>query len=192
MKKSFIIVIISVLLWMGVTENVNAEAKENTQVTKIEKDIALDGAKLISTRKIRTGNKTIVEKQYELRDGTIVNDKLTINSKCGVLSKNGSDSATRTRTLSGWGSITLSASFKWYTKNNIRYVKCTNMSASYTMDSRVAKSKWETSYTKDYIPFGKAKAQVKYQFYNKKNPTQYQKGTFKITCTDSGTISDND
>lgn len=98
MKKSFIIVIISVLLWMGVTENVNAEAKENTQVTRIEKDIAIDGAKLISTKKKRTGNKTIVEKQYELGDGTIVNDKLTINGMCGVLSKKGSDSATRTRT----------------------------------------------------------------------------------------------
>lgn len=34
-------------------------------------------------------------------------------------------------------------------------------------------------------------SQVEYYFYNSEVPYQYQDGTFKITCSDSGTISDN-
>lgn len=42
-----------------------------------------------------------------------------------------------------------------------------------------------------YVSIGKATAQVEYYFYNSAVPFQYQEGTFKITCSDSGTISDN-
>ncbi len=65
------------------------------------------------------------------------------------------------------------------------------MSATRSLDSKARVSTWEKSYTKDYVKIGKAKAQVKYYFYNSVFPAQYQDGTFKITCTDSGTISDN-
>lgn len=105
--------------------------------------------------------RVITETVYEQPDGTIITDTLDV-SAIAPFSKNGTDTATRTRTIAQWGSITIKASFKWY-----------------------------TSYTKDYLSIGKAKAQVKYYFYNPVIPVQYQDGTFKITCTDSGTISDN-
>lgn len=65
------------------------------------------------------------------------------------------------------------------------------MSATYQLHKDAVVSKWETDYTKDYKSVGKAKAQVKYQFYNSKAPVLHVKGTFKVTCSDSGTISDN-
>lgn len=65
------------------------------------------------------------------------------------------------------------------------------MTSSYSLDSRVAVSTWNESYTTNYVSVGKAKAQVEYFFYNSLIPAQYQEGTFKVTCTDTGTISDN-
>ena len=46
-------------------------------------------------------------------------------------------------------------------------------------------------YSQDYVSVSSAKAQVKYRFYNTKSTVQFQSGTFKITCSDSGTIGDN-
>lgn len=66
------------------------------------------------------------------------------------------------------------------------------MSVSRSLQSNVRVSTWECSYTSDYVKIGKATAKVKYYFYNSKVPVQHQNGTFKITCSDSGTISDND
>lgn len=42
-----------------------------------------------------------------------------------------------------------------------------------------------------FVSVGAAKASVKYSMYNSKFPAQSQKGTFTITCTDEGKISDN-
>lgn len=65
------------------------------------------------------------------------------------------------------------------------------MSASKSLNANVVASTWETSRTEDYVSIGKAYSQVNYYFYNSQFPAQYTDGTFKITCTDSGTISDN-
>ncbi len=153
-------------------------------------DTLIYDATIISTDSCIVNDRAVTTTVYQQSDGTIITDILD-TSAVQPISKNGSDTATRTRTISGWGSVTITASFKWYTEGMFSYVKCTSMSASKSLDSKVKVSTWEKSYTKDYVSIGKAKAQVKYYFYNSKNPTQYQDGTFKITCSDSGTISDN-
>ena len=70
-------------------------------------------------------------------------------------------------------------------------MKCTSMSASHNLDKKAVVSKWEKSYTEDYVSIGAAKASVKYKMYNSQVLVQFQEGTFTITCTDDGKISDN-
>lgn len=156
----------------------------------IENDQALNDAIMISTNSYIENDRAITETVYKQSDGTIIVDTLNI-SAVAPFSKEGTDTATRKRTISNWGSITITASFKWYTEGLFSYVKCTSMSSSHSLDSKAVVSKWEESYTKDYVSIGKATAQVEYYFYNSAVPFQYQEGTFKITCSDSGTISDN-
>ena len=43
----------------------------------------------------------------------------------------------------------------------------------------------------DSYAIGKASAIVKYHFYRSDNPFAYVQESFKITCTDDGTIKDN-
>lgn len=150
----------------------------------------LSDATLILTDSYIENGRQITVNVYELPDGTTVTDTLSVSAMT-TYSKNGSDTAVRTREISGWGSITITASFVWYTEGLFSYVKCKNMSATRSLSSNAVVTTWETSYTEDYVSIGKATAQVKYYMYNSKVPVQYQEGTFKITCTDDGTISDN-
>lgn len=153
-------------------------------------DSALENAKFISEESCIKKGRMITTKIYKQSDGTMITDVFDVSAR-SLFSKNGSDVTTRTRVISGWGTVSITAGFRWYTKGLFSYVKCTSMSASRSINSKAAVGTWETSYTDNYVSIGKAKAQVKYYFYNKSNPTQFQDGTFKITCSDSGTISDN-
>ena len=153
-------------------------------------DAALIGAQLISEKEYVENGRRISEKIYEQEDGTIIIDTLNVGANL-LRSSNGSDTATRTRTISGWGSITITATFDWYTEGAFSYVRCSSMSASRSLVSGVVVSTWTTSRTSNYVAIGTANAQVEYYFYNSAVPFQYQQGTFKITCTDDGSISDN-
>ena len=152
-------------------------------------DPELIDAKLISTETYKEGRKIITETVYEQSDGTIIIDKLTVGTNL-LRSAKGTDSATRTRTIENFGTISITAKFSWYTEGAFSYVKCTSMSATKSANSGVICDKWDTSYTSEYVSLGKATAQVTYQFHRKDNPANFKKGTFKITCTDDGTISD--
>ena len=170
----------------------NSPSKEShvSYTIDIEDDEALADIDIISKNNYIENGRAITETVYRKTDGTIITDILDV-SAIAPLTKDGSDTVSRTRKIGGWGSIKLKAGFKWYTKGNFSYVKCTSMTASRDLDSKACVSKWEKDYTKDYVSIGKAKAQVEYSFYNSANPTQFQNGIFKITCSDSGTISDN-
>lgn len=170
-------------------------AAENESGEKVSysidiEDEALQNAELISENTYIEDDRLITEKVYELADGTTLTDVLNV-SAIAAESPSGSDTAVRTRTVSNWGTVTITASFSWYTEGAFSYVKCTSMSASRNLESNVTVKTWNPSHTEDYVKIGKAYAQVEYHFYQTNLPTQYTKGTFKITCTDSGTISDN-
>ena len=168
----------------------------STYYIKYDNDNLLDNATIISSESYSENNRKITTTVYKNIDGTLITDTLNIPVKVtsivAPLSLKGTDTATRTRTISNWGSITIKASFKWYTKGFFSYVKCTGMSVSRSLKPNVRVNKWERSYTSDYVKISKATDKVTYYFYNSKIPVQHQNGTFKITCSDSGTISDND
>jgi len=148
------------------------------------------GLKEISSDVYYENDQIISESVYEDENGTIIIDSLETSINA-LKSKKGTDTATRSRTISGWGTVTITAKFQWYTANGFSYVKCVSMNAYRSLSDGVSVAKWDKSYTSDYVSIGNAVAKVEYQFYNSSNPVQYQKGTFKITCTDTGTISDN-
>lgn len=189
-KKIANLLVLTVAL-AGTSFTTHAATGENLVAYSIDvDDTFLSEVVVLSDTSHEENGRLITTKVYQQEDGTLITDVLNV-SAVAARSKNGSDTATRTRTISEWGTITITASFSWYTKGAFSYVKCTSMSASHSLDANAVVSKWEKSYTKDYVSIGKATAQVEYYFYNSKIPVQHQEGTFKITCSDSGTISDN-
>lgn len=93
--------------------------------------------------------------------------------------------------MDDWGSISITASFKWRTAGRFSYVKCTSVSTSKNLSSNAVVNKWDVTKTSEEVTIGRAKASVDYYMYNKQIPVQYRKGNLTIWCSDSGTISDN-
>lgn len=156
----------------------------------IEFDEGLEDAVLTSSSSYIEDGRLITIKEYLLPDGSTIVDTMSV-SAVATLSSEGRDTATRTRKLSDWGTITITATFDWYTEGAFSYVKCVDMDATKRLSSGAVASKWEKSSTSDYVSLGKAKAQVSYYIYDKDIPTNHTDGTFTITCSDSVTISDN-
>jgi len=157
-------------------------------------DPLLDGAKILLDETTIDGDRMITVKKYETNDGMIVVDTFE-RSAIAPLSKNGSDTATRKRELGRYGTITLTASFRWYTDEDkgligVSYVKCTGMSASWTEPSGYTCDIWETDYDDEYLSFGKAEAKVTYKIYETIAPMYEQYEYLKIICDDTGAISD--
>lgn len=168
--------------------------ENSTMDVNIEiEDAQLKDAQLIESYSYVCNDKITYVENYELEDGTLVTDTFTKTYyDDSTRSSSGSDEATRTRTISGKVIITITAKFSWYTKTPFSYVKCDSMSASYTLlNNNIVNSQFDKSSTTSYVSIGKATAEVEYYFYNKTAPMEHNSGTFKITCTDTGTISDN-
>lgn len=165
-------------------------AEEKYVEYDIEFDEGLEDAVLTSSSSYIEDGRLITIKEYLLPDGSTIVDTMSV-SAVATLSSEGRDTATRTRKLSDWGTITITATFDWYTEGAFSYVKCVDMDATKRLSSGAVASKWEKSSTSDYVSLGKAKAQVSYYIYDKDIPTNHTDGTFTITCSDSGTISDN-
>lgn len=150
-----------------------------------------EGAKLIDQSIKNNGKQTIITKTYQLPDGSILEDVFTFNNN-KTKSSEGSDSASRTRTVGKLGSVTLNASFKWYTQGLIAYVTCTSASSSYTKTNSSMIVNTSVTKTDEYVGLGKAYAKVEYSFHNPlTGGIGYTSGSFQITCTDTGSITDN-
>ena len=193
MMKKFVTLLVVMLLVACFPQQVFCSDTSDA-ISNITVEITGDeikGATLVSDYNYSDNGTDIIVKEYNLDDGTTISDITEVQKKA-LTSKRGSISTTRVRTISGWGTITISANFMWYTSGNFSYVKCSSMSARRSLsNSNITVSTWEKSYTSDFVAIGKAKASVKYFMYNSKVPTQYKSGTFTVTCTDSGTVSDN-
>lgn len=167
----------------------SVSAAETTDIPQELMDIPED-AILIESYDYMESDNIVTVKKYQLEDGTIMTDTFSRNEPM-FCSANGTDTATRTRDLSTWGTISLTARFTWKTEGNFSYVKCDSASASSKLVSGTVVDKWDVTRTSDFVAIGKAKAQVEYYIYSKSVPTSHSKGTFSITCSDTGTISDN-
>lgn len=166
----------------------NSQAPYVSYSIEFDDDEALKDAVLLSSESHINDGRLITTNIYKQQDGTIITDELSVNA-AAAYSTNGSDRAVRTRKIGEYATVTITAYFSWYTQNFFSYVRCDSMSANYTLNGSKLVS-WDTDYTKDYVSIGKAHAQVKYHFKSTSANT-YAQGTFKITCTDKGTISQN-
>lgn len=172
-----------------------AKVSPETSYSIESEDPMLDGATILSEETTIEGDRMITVIIYHTKDGLIVTDTLD-RSAISTHSKNGKNTVTRKREMGNYGTISITATFQWYTNENAGiigtgYVRCTEMSASWTNPTGYTCDVWETSYEDEYQSFGKAWAQVKYKIYETKAPMYEVKGTFKITCDDTGNISDN-
>ena len=135
------------------------------------------------------GDRITTVTTYVLADGTEVVETFTRGNNLATRSDFGSDTASRTRTIKDWGSVTVTASFKWEKSKYVSYVECTSVSAKHNLNEDAKIKKWDVDKTDGKINIGSAKGYVDYHFYNSLG--QYVKGNVKITCTDTGKISDN-
>ncbi|WP_026506390.1 hypothetical protein [Butyrivibrio sp. MC2013] len=172
------------------TPNIGANA-DSTNFELLQIDPLSPDYKFITQYKSFENGRITIKKIYRDASGSYITDISDI--PVGSMSKNGSDSVTRKRIIQGYATVTLKASFQWKTEGMFSYVKCKSMSASYKLESGISSSqnKWITDKTTDYVSIGSAYAKVSYHFYKTKNWASYKAGTFKITCTDTGSISDN-
>ncbi len=198
MKKLVLLVIVWCLVFGSITTafaSDDAEAPPETPYTVEIEDPMLDGATLLSEETTIENDRMITETVYCTKDGLIVTDTLD-QSAVAAHSKNGTDTVTRRREMGSFGTISLTATFQLYTDEDAGvmgsgYVRCKSMSASKTIPSGYTCDVWEKDYEDTYQSFGTAWAQVKYKIYENKDPANEVKGTFKITCDDTGKISDN-
>lgn len=200
MKRLFSLFVLGIMIFTMVPSAAAAStSKEDSEpLYTIElEDSMTEGATILSEETVIEDGRMITVTKFLTEDGLLVTDTFE-RSALATLSANGTDTATRTRDLGFFGSVTVTASFRWYTDESagipgvgVAYVKCTSMSASGTVPSNCTRSTWDKDYTKDYVSLGKAHAQASYYIYENANPFHYTSGTVKITCTDSGTISDN-
>ncbi|WP_026667417.1 hypothetical protein [Butyrivibrio sp. AE2005] len=103
--KVIVVALLVVVLTMcnGVTVRASDfDKSDSTTSYSSDVDSDLIGAKLISENEYVKDGRRISEKIYEQTDGTIIVDTLSVRAKL-PRSLNGSDTATRTRTISGWG-----------------------------------------------------------------------------------------
>ena len=106
-------------------------------------------------------------------------------------SKKGDDTVSRTLEIPQWGKVTVYGTFKWWIDGAFCYVTCTYSYASKSFRNDVVVTQWDISHTTNNVSIGKAYSMVNFQAHNSKFPAQFIKGYLKITCTDTGTISDS-
>lgn len=188
------LLVASVMCIGGAATSFASEIPEDTSMyysIEFENDSMLENATKIDEKTIRENGRISTITTYILEDGTRMVDTFTRGDNLLSRSKSGSDTATRTRSLDEWGSISLTASFSWRTEGMFSYVKCTSASASKNLSSQAAVSTWDLTKTSDEVSIGTAKASIKYYIYNTIIHGQHRDGTLTIKCSDSGTISDN-
>lgn len=170
----------------------NDKSKFNVEcmngITYSFESLGTNSSKVLLNEKKSVISSNIVEinRTYLDSNNNTTSDIVTITR-----SSSGSDIVTRQSQISNFTIVEITASFDWYTSGLFSYVRCSGMSACYTQHTNLGCSRFTKSQSDGYVSVGSAYAQVSYYFYNTQIPVQYQEGTFKITCTDSGTISDN-
>lgn len=196
-RKFFAVFLITCIAMCNTSTAFAAETADVPSLYSIEfEDSTLDQCVLLSKNTYEENGRLITVTEYRTPSGDIITDTFD-RSSISTFSKNGTDTATRTRSMGDYGKITVTASFRWYTDASagvvgVSYVKCTGMSSSHTnVHPNIVTSKWNESYTSEYQSFGVARAGVSYYMYNRLNPAAYQSGSVTITCDDTGAISDN-
>jgi hypothetical protein len=148
-----------------------------------------------TSQRVENG-RLITTTTYLLNDGATLTDSLN-TPLISLFSNSGTATTTRTRTHSTWGSIDLTGSFSWWRATGplglpFAYVEATSVSASRRLsNSSTVVSTWSSDRDRGAQSVGKAAVWVEYYMYTPTAPMLHWSGTFKITCNDNGTISNN-
>lgn len=187
-------------------EKVEVEIEGTTLSVSIENDSEfLKSIKDIESTSWKKGDKNYGTIQYSMEDGSIVVDKYeyTVNKPLSTQTgdnmlmakiSSGSVDWSGSRSINYCGTISMSASFVWEPSDEYLFddgkVKCTSMSANYSIKSTWDKITWNKSKSSSWVYYGKAYAKVKYHFATPASGyTTFKRGTFKVTCSDSGSIN---
>ena len=142
------------------------------------------------------GRKTTVS-IYILDDGTKVVDTFERGVNF-ARSLEGSDTATRSLEISPYGTIKLTASFRWWTSSgtpgalgSIQSVECTSATGSYELEKNCLCDRWSVTHTEGAIGIGKASATATGFLGSSTVPGIGRWGKITITCTDDGAITDS-
>lgn len=189
MVKNFKIIlsIIFIISFLGFSIDVYAQEQQIELKNVIGYSNIPNGAKIKKFSIRKHGNKEIHEIIYDYLDLTDIVDT-TVIIRSNFKSANGSNTVTRTKKQGKRWSITIKATFSWGNEK----AKCDDMSASKTTNYDYVCSKFEQDKgDSSWLPFSKAYAKVDYDFYSSSNPVLFNKGTFEVTCSKNGDISDN-
>ena len=143
----------------------NIEQKDINYSIEFEDDL-LNNATKINEENMTYGDRITTVTTYVLADGTEVVETFTRGNNLATRSDFGSDTASRTRTIKDWGSVTVTASFKWEKSKYVSYVECTSVSAKHNLNEDAKIKKWDVDKTDGKINIGSAKGYVDYHFYN--------------------------
>ena len=133
---------------------------------------------------------TTVVREYRCDDNTTIYDTVEI-SKGVTRSDVGEDIVTRETNVNNFSTVGITATFDWNNYNSTRKVQCSAMTAWHSTPSGVTCQYFNKSKSNGYVTLGKAYAKVEYKFYNTAIPVNAYSGYFKISCSDTGTISDS-
>lgn len=160
LKRMFIMIFALALV---LTNNMSVKASENaeheTEGVVFMMEEPEEGSIIVSENTQFENNRKITTLVYQLQDGTVVTDTLDEGNPT-MRSNSGSDTVTRQKTVSGWGTLTVTGTFDWYTKFPFSYVRCSSMSSSYSGNGEVTST--NQSRTENYVSIGKAQATASY------------------------------
>lgn len=149
-----------------------------------------EDAIVINSDSFYEDGRRITTTTYQMSDGSIITD--TINEGVnGNRSSEGSDVVTRSKTVNGWGTLTIIAAFDWYTEIPFSYVRCSYMYSYFTPSPGVIYGDITNSYTSDYVAIGKASANARVTLTGHFPELAVYLMELTIECSDSGTISDH-
>lgn len=145
-----------------------------------------ESVELISFDAFGDGIQNVIINEYVLKDGSLIIDTVTNNVQ-GYYYRE----VTRTKTLAGWGTLSITAGFEWYTEGMFSYVRCTGMTSSFIPDndSVMVSGDISTSYTSNYVALGKANASANCTLVRHIFGTELNYLSLVIECSDEGTIS---
>jgi hypothetical protein len=176
------ILMFSVLLCSPMPAVASTDLDDLSQATLISESTEINDGLLTST------------KVYLFPDGTELIDELIVSAFL-PLSASGTDTVTRIKTISGRGSVSLTASFEWGVGTLLGLptsrVKCTSASRTSAPATNFVASMGSVNYDSTWTYIGNTTASVTYNLYMSSNPSLSSSGTLKIKCTDTGSISDS-
>lgn len=168
----------------------NTETNSQVEETILEQfeEYYNDVDTVISETSETIGNTKIIITTYIDKDGDTVTNTLSYE-----INKSRSNEYTAyadlDKNISGWATINLKATFKYYTQGYFSYVKCSSAIGEVDLASEsISAGKPVINKDSNYVTIGKADASISISMKDSRTD-KTKNGSLTITCTDTGRIS---